>query len=205
MNTGYWRNWYGNAEGIVREAFIRAIEVSLGAPHKPDQVKLEDIRAEKRREWPIEVFWRCPAPWFESWVTWRGRPNGVVGGVSHSGHVTLHIHTPGHKGSALLTSPLRVPPHNTIDEYREEPANGGPPYLSSEGDRGMWVIAQKNQSLRNKDGSPLTVLTSLYGDWDVPHMPLGAHYVSEGEVVVVQPNEPDGGVRAGGRPYFEGI
>ena len=31
--TGYWRNWYGDAEGIVRETYTRAIEVSLGIPH----------------------------------------------------------------------------------------------------------------------------------------------------------------------------
>ena len=32
--TGFWHNWYGDAEGIVRETYIRAIEVSLGIPHE---------------------------------------------------------------------------------------------------------------------------------------------------------------------------
>ena len=31
--TGFWHNWYGDAEGIVRETYARAIEVSLGIPH----------------------------------------------------------------------------------------------------------------------------------------------------------------------------
>src|SRR3954453_6399989 len=31
--TGFWSNWYGDAEAIVRETTERAIEVSLGITH----------------------------------------------------------------------------------------------------------------------------------------------------------------------------
>jgi hypothetical protein len=201
--TGYWHNWYGDAEGIVREVFVRAIEVSLGVPHDPDQVDLDIIERQKRREWPIEVFWRCPAPWFEGWVTWRGRPHGVVGDVSHTGHVTIHFHTPSHYGSALLKSPLRL--GNVVPEYRDEfhePGKPPKPFLSSEGDRGMWVVAQRQQDLRGDTGHRLGSIDSTKGDWKLERLNIGAHYVSEGEVVVVQPSEPNGGVLAGGRPYF---
>lgn len=33
--TGWWPRWHGPAEGIMRETFIRAIEVSLGITHQP--------------------------------------------------------------------------------------------------------------------------------------------------------------------------
>jgi hypothetical protein len=35
MTTGFWKNWYGKAESVVRMGFIRAIEVSLGLTHPP--------------------------------------------------------------------------------------------------------------------------------------------------------------------------
>ena len=68
-STGYWRNWYGDAGGIVAQTFIRAVEVSLGLDHVPPDTDVSHLHP--RRCWPIEVFWRCPAPWFEGWVTWR--------------------------------------------------------------------------------------------------------------------------------------
>ena len=37
LTNGWWKNWYGdNTEAIVREAYIRAIEVSLGLSHPDD-------------------------------------------------------------------------------------------------------------------------------------------------------------------------
>jgi hypothetical protein len=37
LTNGWWKNWYGDAtEDIVREAYIRAIEVSLGLSHPTD-------------------------------------------------------------------------------------------------------------------------------------------------------------------------
>ena len=72
--TGFWHNWYGNAEGIIRETYTRAIEVSLGIPHDPAQTNAQWIANNMVRAWPIEIFNRCPAPWFEGWVTWRDHP-----------------------------------------------------------------------------------------------------------------------------------
>jgi hypothetical protein len=195
--TGFWHNWYGDCEDIVRETFIRGIEVSLGVEHDPNQHDTGVIRDQAKREWPIEVFWRCPAPWFEGWVTWRDTAPTGGDGHKHEGHVTVHFHSPSHHGSALLKSPLRAgarPP-----EYRQEP-----PALLSNGKRGMWVIAQQQQDLMSGVGLPVGSHTSTEGDWQLELLGVGATYRSTGPVVVVQPSEPDGGVLADGREYIPG-
>ena len=44
LTNGWWKNWFGeNTEGIVRDAYIRAIEVSLGLSH-PDDVSVAAAR-----------------------------------------------------------------------------------------------------------------------------------------------------------------
>jgi hypothetical protein len=212
--TGYWRQWYGDAEGIVAETFIRAVEVSLGIDHvDPNTTDLDSLVP--TRCWPIEVFWRCPAPWLEGWVTWRheaagaSRPPGtgigdrlrqvLVGladrfgsdsGPAHScGHVTVHLHTPSHCGSVLLLSPIRPRPFNAIADYRDNP-------VSSAMDRGMWVIAHTQQIQHKFYG---VTEPSPPGQFSLPM--FGPFVESTGKIVTVQPNEPDGGVLANGRPY----
>jgi hypothetical protein len=174
--TGFWHNWYGDADGIVAQTFIRAVEVSLGLQHPGGNAPT--------RCWPIEIFWRCPAPWFEGWVTWRGEPDG-------SGHVTVHLHTPSHDDSVLLLGPRRGAPDNLKHDYKDNP-------LSSTMDRGMWVITHEQQE-------PLPYYAATNPSppgqpWQLPT--FGPFYYSHGEIVCVQPNEPDGGVRNQGRPYM---
>jgi len=201
--TGFWHNWYGDAEGIVRETYTRAIEVSLGIPHDTtvtDKSAIVELarRPEHGRFWPIEIFTRCPAPWFEGWVTWQSE------GPSN-GHVTVHIHTPSHDRSNLLTSPVR--PGYTTPEYQDE--INFPPPLPSDGKRGMWVVAHLYQELVNPpfagpvvsgpsealDGHP-----DQKAPWKLPR--FGAVYHSQGDIVTVRPSEPNGGVLADGRPYI---
>jgi hypothetical protein len=183
--TGYWRQWYGQAGKIVADTFIRAVEVSLGIDHvapgkQPDIDSLVATRC-----WPIEVFWRCPAPWFEGWVTWRREPDD-------SGHVTVHLHSPSHCGSALLLSPVRQSPDNQVLDYKDEP-------VSSAADRGMWVIAHKEQVQHN-----LYAVTEPSPPGAFPLPQFGPFVESRGDIVCVQPNEPDGGVRGQGRNYVPG-
>jgi hypothetical protein len=211
--TGYWRQWYGNSEGIVAETFIRAVEISLGIEHvDPVKTPLESLVP--TRCWPIEVFWRCPAPWFEGWVTWRrepkqpARPKGTgfgdrvvqfverlvgsraAGNDDHDcGHVTIHLHTPSHVGSVLLLSPRRPSPSNQIPDYKDDP-------VKSDMNRGMWVIAHERQVQHNYYG---VTEPSPVGDFQLPM--FGPLVESVGNIIVVQPNEPDGGVLANGRPY----
>jgi hypothetical protein len=195
--TGYWHNWYGNAEKIVSETYTRAIEVSLGIPHDPTMKDYGWIHQHKTRQWPIEVFNRCPAPWFEGWVTWRGHTSG-------NGHVTVHLLTPSHVDSNLIHSPFR---QTTTPEYKDERTGVS---LASDGERGMWVVTHEKQDVVKPPGGAFGLLSSVVGsgdDWTVPW--FGGHVWSHDDnvqrtsdkIVVVQPNEPDGGVLAAGRPY----
>jgi hypothetical protein len=194
--TGYWYSWYGDAEEIMRVVFTRAIEVSLGIPHEPSVTDASKIYP--ARSWPIEVFWRCPAPWFEGWVTWREHHQQQC-----CGHVTVHLHTPSHHDSALLLSPIRSAPQSTRADYLPDygqhtvpPEPPAPPLRSSGyGDRGMWVIAHREQREHPSYGPTSGTL----GSWDLPS--FGPVVESRGDIVVVQPNEPDGGVVAGGRSF----
>src|SRR3954453_10638373 len=79
--TGLWESYYGDVVGIVRETMTRAVEVSLGLDHGADPPG--------SRRWPIELFWKCPNPWFEGWVTWRHDPADV-----DRGQVTVVLATP---------------------------------------------------------------------------------------------------------------
>ena len=188
--TGFWHNWYGDAEGIVRETFARAIEVSLGLQDTPNAADAVWIRQHMTRSWPIEIVTRCPAPWFEGWVTWRG--------LGATGHVTVHINTPSHRHSNLLKSPVRAPGYHTPDYQDEEPPK---PRLNPIGERGMWVISHKRQDLVPQPyPGPLTTQNSPTGAaWTVPW--FGGMVHSHGPIVTVQPSEPNGGVLPGGRPY----
>jgi len=191
--TGYWYSWYGDAEAIMRRTFTRAIEVALGVVHDETANTVSAINP--ARNWPIEVFWRCPAPWFEGWVTWQRDPSSTG-----SGHVTVHLLTPSHHRSALLLSPIRSAPASGVPEYGQDPQTPptppAPPLVAAPyGDRGMWVIAHRDQREHLVYGP--TGGTS--GAWDLPS--FGPLVESKGDIVVVQPNEPDGGVRSGGRAY----
>jgi hypothetical protein len=203
--TGYWRQWYGDAEQIVAQTFIRAVEVSLGIDHVMPGADLSVLAP--KRCWPIEVFWRCPAPWLEGWVTWRretgpANGNGVTGrikqflngltGSGSEGHVTVHLHTPSHKGSVLLLSPRRTGPPTKIADYHPDP-------VSSAAARGMWVIAHELQKQHNFYAVTKPSPPSQPGGFPLPT--FGPLVESTGAVITVQPNEPDGGVLHDGRPY----
>jgi hypothetical protein len=168
-NTGFWQEWYGDAEGVLREGLIRALEVALGVRHG------EDPGSRIPRSWRLEVFWRCPIPWFETWVTWRQHGNGP-----RDGQVTVLISTPGH-GHPVKNTPVR----------QNEPANSGyqlNPVNTGGAPQGMWVVSQAYHRPWPKQ---ITVESGL-GEWTFPAQGLG--YVSQGPVVVVSPPEREGGV-----------
>jgi hypothetical protein len=202
--TGYWRQWHGDAQRIVAETFKRAIEVSLGLDDVPDGTDVSTLTP--TRCWPIEIFWRCPAPWFEGWVTWRRettlpRGDGIVararrlltsfltGSRDPGGHVTVHLHTPSHCNSVLLLSPRRTGPPTLIPDYKDNP-------VRCDMDRGMWVIAHEQQVPHNN-----YAVTEPTPPGTFPLPTFGPFVESTGDVVTVQPNEPDGGVLANGRAY----
>ena len=121
--TGFWQAWHGDCEGVLRLTLIRALEVSLGIPHT------QAAAANATQHWPIELFWRCPIPWFEGWVTWRASGNPPT-----DGQVTVLLSTPSH-GHPLKNTPLRsnIPPTPTTPRTRP----------SAVGSQGSWVVSQR--------------------------------------------------------------
>jgi hypothetical protein len=126
--TGYWVGYKGDVDGVLREGLIRAIEVSLGIAH-------DDSPAEATRDWPVDVQWKCPNPYFEVWVTWRRHPDD-------RGQVNVLIATPPDRVNRLVTEP-RFPP----------PAAGIPPVptplaepTTADDTQGMWLVAHEHHA-----------------------------------------------------------
>ncbi|MBX7160127.1 MAG: hypothetical protein K1X95_07535 [Acidimicrobiia bacterium] len=175
--TGEWHQWYGDADAILRETFIRAAEVALGLAHG---ATLADPRTAARR-WPVEFFWKCPQPWLEGWVTWRRH-----GGGRRDGQVTVVIATPGN-GAPVNSSPVPAQPSKPNTPFKIDPK-------SATGEHGMWVVTH----LHNEPAAVQPLRASGRGRWQEPV--FGATCESTGPVVVVAPSEIYGGVLPGGRP-----
>lgn len=190
QQTGYWFDYYGDVEGIVRETLIRTLEVALGVDHDTDA----SAPINPTRCWQIEFFWKCSQSWFEGWVTWRKHGTGDT-----QGQVTVLFTTPEVEGSIVLDSPLKGV---KTDEWVENPTSTtvGAPWHANppvDASRGMWVVTHTSNARRAQD--PLrTWLGTLLGDWLSP-APGGVR--AEGEIVVVSPAMADGGVLADGLKY----
>lgn len=191
--TGFWVQYYGDVEEIVRQTLIRTIEVSLGLDHG------EDIPAGgPRRQLPIELFWKCPQRWFEGWVTWRWDE-------SHGhGQVTSMFATPG-SGKPVLQNPLDgldafEPSTSTTRELLPAPIGPAPSVGRRDwrgAPKGMWVVT--HQYHLEMPDLPDHYPTGK-GDWAIPE--FGPTYVGLCDVVCVQPSEADGGTKPFGRGYL---
>ena len=190
--TGFWVQYFGDVEEIVRQTLIRTIEVSLGLEHGEEVPAGGPVRA-----LPIELFWKCPQRWFEGWVTWRWDE------AHGTGQVTTMFATPG-SGKPVLQNPLDgkhafEPRTWTTDEHRRAPV-GPPPSVGPRSWRGspkgMWVVTHKHHlempDLPDHFPTPK-------GKWDIPE--FGPTYVGLCDVVCVQPSEADGGTKPFGREY----
>jgi hypothetical protein len=168
-HTGFWVGWHGDCEAVFRETLIRACEVSLGLDHDE-----KPIGEQTPRRWRLEMFWRCPIPWFEGWVTWRQHGTGP-----RDGQVTVIVSTPGH-GHPIKNTPLR----------QGEPRDGG--YVldpqRATGSQGMWVVSQEY----HRPWPKVMTAESGLGEWRFPT--IGLAFQSKGDVVVVAPPEREGGV-----------
>jgi hypothetical protein len=176
-STGYWINYWGDVESIVRETFVRAIEVSLGLRHG----EAHSPRARFTRHWPVSVFLKCPTPWFEGWISWRSWASGR----GNDGEVTVHFLIPGHYGSQVLKQPatgLNKPPQQNPDTAND--ANG------------MWLVSFATHTRVNG-----VVSTDPGSAGDIHAPSPGPILKDEGELIVLAPHEFDGGVAPNGRPY----
>jgi hypothetical protein len=199
--TGDWWNWGGDAEGIVRETLIRALEVSLGLPHDArgygtttggvaTDASPPNPWPKRKRRWPIQFFWICASPMFLGWVTWarfgKGRTEGVV---------TVILTTPGASNSWLTTkltagdNPLL---HGSADYGA---SNDAAHPLDGDGIRGVWVVGHETTSYAT---APKTNPRPQHGKWVKTDPGL---FIGDGPLVVVQPSEEDGGVLPGGRTW----
>ena len=193
--TGFWYQYHGDVEGIVRETLIRSIEVSLALDH---DAEVPD--SGPTRFLPVELFWKCPQRWFEGWVTWRWDPTHAFG------QVTTMFATPG-SGKPLLEAPLAgadatQPITSRVEVDGQVPVGPGvaePSGNPGQAPKGMWLLTQREHAQLL---SPRTSLGAPAGAWMVP--PFGPTYVGCGPVICVQPSEADGGVKPFGRPWVHG-
>lgn len=162
--TGAWKDWAGDAEGIVRETLIRAIEVSLGLSHLKwngdRQNPLADYRVVRgepcARNWPIEFWCVGPVPVFQGSVTWRQDGEG--------GRVIVTWLLPS------AANPVASDFSRSTGDFIVNPAN------PSDGERfGSWIIAQQRTAQVDSGAG-------------------GKIAVSTGEPVVVSPSLKSGGV-----------
>ena len=189
-STGFWFQYFGDVDGIVRETLIRSIEVSLGLEHD------EEPEGGSTDRWlPIELFWKCPQRWFEGWVSWR------FDATHGSGQVTTMLATPGSGKPVLEYAGLGQAPLGEPDAISAtaRPGPTGPP---PDGDgpnlhpKGLWVVTHQEHAqlstTPDESGTPS-------GQWFIP--PFGPTYVGVGDVICYRPHEFDGGVNPEGRRY----
>jgi hypothetical protein len=173
--TGWWSAWSGDAEGVLRETMIRAIEVSLGLLHGADP-------AASTRQWHLTFLWTCGAPTLQGWVSWwdysakNGNGNGAHGGGD--GVVNVILSTPGN-GKPLCATPYRSDDEDP-DGYAVNPTD-------AIGENGMWVIAEQKTEARAPGSWTFVDL----GHGNIPD-PWPSFFRTSGDVVTVAPAEEAG-------------
>jgi hypothetical protein len=186
--TGDWEGYVGDPESIMREAVIRAIEVSLGIAHSDDPEDLPDPCC-LARTWPIDMYWVCQGPWFQCFVLWRHSEH-----CADDGHVTIVIATPAMKGFPLTTKITR-PVDPSAPPYRSEEYASPPPPLAGNNRRGLWVVGHEDYTREVVCQDRPTAI----GDIVMPQLTWVANDPTT--VVCVAPAEWEGGVLHDSRPY----
>jgi hypothetical protein len=188
--VGWWVNWTGDPEAIIRETLIRGFEVALGLAHG------ENV-ANRTRCLPLLFEWACSAPMLQGWVTWMDW-DPITNGQkvrAEGAAVVVTFTTPGN-GHPLYSSPWRPtrpqPPYAANLADYEDPA-------TTVGDYGLWVVGQEKTVTAGWIGKKGFVAA---GDGFIPPTAGGAAYASNGPVVVVAPAEADGGWLRNGRPWI---
>jgi hypothetical protein len=176
--TGFWSNWYGDAEAIVREATARAIEVSFGLEHGADIPEKNGAVTDGSvlRNWPVEFWWLCGMRWFHASITWRHLHSRPRDGV-----VTVTWITPGN-GDAMYHD-LDSEPQHPDDSFALDP-------IGCETRFGSGIVGQPHNdtiAVKTWEGTPI-------GRWPSPI--AVTHSVAERARVlsVVSPSFLDGGV-----------
>jgi hypothetical protein len=178
--TGWWIQWHGDAEKILRETLLCATEIALDIPRGG-----APTTQSSPRHWHMQFLWVCGAPFLQGWVNWQEwDENDDAGGM-----VTVTFTTPGngHKLYATPEAPSGALP--TPDDDYEDPATTVEEY-------GLWVIGETETEVVPLPGIPWSI-SGL--DFLPPWANAFVH--TSGNVVVVSPAELDGGVLEDGRPW----
>jgi hypothetical protein len=177
--TGFWRNWYGDAEAVVRETTARAIEVSLDIDHESDIPANDngDVTNDVvKRNWPVEFWWLCGMRWFHASLTWRHEHGNARHGV-----VVVTWITPGN-GDEMYHD-LDAPPKNDDGSFKLDPIDASARF-------GSWIVGQPN----NDTYAATSWEGTGIGKWPSPVGVTRSSAEGARVVTTVQPAFPDGGV-----------
>jgi len=78
QTTGWWHNWKGDPDAVLREALIRAIEVSIGLNHGAVPPPPPPYNPPRTQPLPVEFYWVCGLPKFEAYVCWNSQQVNVI-------------------------------------------------------------------------------------------------------------------------------
>jgi hypothetical protein len=216
--TGWWQRWQGPSEKILRETFLRAVEVSLGIDHVAASATWAMPKAAAEtaagpfpatptpRCWPIEFIWICGTFPMQGWVTWRQH-----GTDWSKGQVTVLLLTPGPDmtkvgpkitggvSGNMLSSPrsgLLNPA--TYPDYDDNPGTWADVLV----ERGMWMIGGTTGT--NAVDTAQWQATTITGITITLTIELPtSRVVTADDVIVVRPTEEEGGVLNTGRKYVK--
>ena len=182
---GKWQFYRGNPEEILRQTFVRAVEVSLGISHDVAPDATPTVRANR---WPFILMWKCAQPWLEGWVQWRRRPGVVV----------VVICTPGDGNHIALDPDLHynLEPANRLAAAGDGYSHDDPNYAAN----GSIVIThdrhEYNPSVARTTSAsaPITIAAPERAGNGAPLPWFGGKFSGVGPVVAVSPTVRDGGV-----------
>ena len=173
--TGWWMNWKGDAEGIVRQTLITALELSMGL--SPGQVPADPPKRSFRS---IDVSWVCGPPMVQGIVT--RRPSGPV-------NVVLVTPPPLGGQPTAISMWLFNDPALNLDGVDKNLIHA----------TGAYVLDPT--SYRNADHLVIGHKTTVYAQvpngadtWDATYDVMGSLIVGQSPVVVLRPAVVDGGI-----------
>jgi hypothetical protein len=200
-DTGWWVNYRGNVEKIVRRTMVHALEVSLGVPSWDSPAGGSHVAAVATRRWPISYLVKCSQAFFEGWISWTNTP----------GAVTVVFATPADRGIVWADPPidrsrLRSGP---LDPYLFQPPGKPPAWYPVEAppltdNHGMVVVTHRDhdvelstQFVEETLADVLTILTRGTLPQDIPLPEWGGRWRADDldEVVCVSPAIRHGGLR----------
>jgi hypothetical protein len=200
-DTGWWVNYYGNVEKIVRRTMVHALEVSLGVPSWDSPAGGAHVAAVATRRWPINYLVKCSQAFFEGWISWTNTP----------GAVTVVFATPADRG-IVWAKPHKIDP----SRLRSGPLEpdlflpGKPAVLSPienpplTDNHGMVVVTHRDhdvelstQFLEETLVDVLTILTRGTLPRDIPIPEWGGRWRADdlNDVVCVSPPLRYGGLK----------